>query len=81
MILVTGGAGFIGSNFILDWYQVTDEPLVNLDKPTYAGNPHNLDSLSNHGGHVLIQSDIADRMLVEQAAEWRRMHTLTGVSA
>ena len=42
MILVTGGAGFIGSNFVLDWLRVNDEPVLNLDKLTYAGNLENL---------------------------------------
>ena len=45
MILITGGAGFIGANFVLDWLSVHDEPVVNLDKLTYAGNVHNLASL------------------------------------
>lgn len=61
MILVTGGAGFIGSNYILDWNRVSDELLVNLDKLTYAGNPHNLDSLNDDPGYLFIQGDIADR--------------------
>ena len=46
MILVTGGAGFIGSNFVLDWLAGCDEPVVNLDKLTYAGNLQNLASLN-----------------------------------
>ena len=46
-ILVTGGAGFIGSNFVLDWLAQSEETLVNLDKLTYAGNLHNLESLQN----------------------------------
>jgi len=45
MILVTGGAGFIGSNFVLDWLRQSDEPVVNLDKLTYAGNLGNLAAL------------------------------------
>jgi dTDP-glucose 4,6-dehydratase len=45
MILVTGGAGFIGSNFVLDWLQQSDEPVLTLDALTYAGNVHNLDRL------------------------------------
>lgn len=47
MILVTGGAGFIGSNFVLDWLAQSDEPVVNLDKLTYAGNLENLENLAN----------------------------------
>ncbi len=64
MILVTGGAGFIGSNFVLDWLQSTDEPVVNLDKLTYAGNPDNLASLAGDARHQLVRGDICDRELV-----------------
>ncbi|HCL87660.1 MAG TPA: dTDP-glucose 4,6-dehydratase, partial [Comamonadaceae bacterium] len=55
MILVTGGAGFIGANFVLDWLAACDEPVVNLDKLTYAGNVHNLDSLQGDARHVFVQ--------------------------
>ena len=64
-LLVTGGAGFIGSNFVLDWLAQSDEPVVNLDKLTYAGNLHNLDSLKNDPRHVFVRGDINDRALVE----------------
>lgn len=64
MLLITGGAGFIGANFILDFIAATGEPVVNLDKLTYAGNPRNLDSLRNDDRHSLIQGDIGDRALV-----------------
>ena len=60
MILVTGGAGFIGANFVLDWLAASDEPVLNLDKLTYAGNLHNLDSLQGDPRHVFVQADIAD---------------------
>jgi dTDP-glucose 4,6-dehydratase len=60
MILVTGGAGFIGSNFVLDWCQHTDEAVINLDKLTYAGNVHNLQSLASNPRHIFVQADIAD---------------------
>jgi dTDP-glucose 4,6-dehydratase len=66
MILVTGGAGFIGSNFVLDWIANEDEPVVNLDKLTYAGNPANLASLAGDPRHVLVQGDIADAPLVQR---------------
>jgi dTDP-glucose 4,6-dehydratase len=65
MILVTGGAGFIGSNFVLDWIATTGEVVVNLDKLTYAGNAANLASLANDKRHVFVQGDIADRALVD----------------
>ncbi|MGJ9416924.1 dTDP-glucose 4,6-dehydratase [Massilia sp. CMS3.1] len=64
MILVTGGAGFIGSNFILDWLAQCDEPVLNLDKLTYAGNPDNLASLAGDPRHVFVKGDICDAALV-----------------
>ena len=64
MILVTGGAGFIGANFVLDWLATSDEPVINLDKLTYAGNPDNLSSLQGDTRHVFVHGDICDRALV-----------------
>jgi dTDP-glucose 4,6-dehydratase len=63
-ILVTGGAGFIGSNFVLDWLTVSDELVVNLDKLTYAGNLQNLASLKDDARHQFIQGDIGDYDLI-----------------
>jgi dTDP-glucose 4,6-dehydratase len=63
-ILVTGGAGFIGTNFILDWLEENDEPVVNLDKLTYAGNPGNLRSIAENSQHQLIRGDIGDFEMV-----------------
>lgn len=63
-ILVTGGAGFIGSNFVLDWLAQTDELVVNLDALTYAGNLENLTALSNDSRHCFIHGDICDQQLV-----------------
>lgn len=65
-ILVTGGAGFIGSNFILDWLEHHDELVVNLDKLTYAGNLQNLASLQGDSRHLFIQGDLCDQGLLEQ---------------
>ena len=59
-ILVTGGAGFIGSNFVLDWLAGSDEAVVNLDALTYAGNVHNLDSLRDNPRHIFVHGDIGD---------------------
>jgi len=64
MILVTGGAGFIGANFVLDWLAQSDEPVINLDKLTYAGNPETLQSLQGDARHTLVQGDIGDTALV-----------------
>lgn len=66
MILTTGGAGFIGSNFVLDWFNVSDEPLVNLDKLTYAGNLENLASLKDNPHHIFVKGDIGDVDLIRQ---------------
>ena len=64
MILVTGGAGFIGANFVLDWLSASDEPVLNLDKLTYAGNPENLAALQGDARHVFVQGDIGDADLL-----------------
>ena len=66
MILVTGGAGFIGSNFVLDWLAQCDEPVLNLDVLTYAGNLENLATLQGDARHVFVKGDICDRTLVDR---------------
>ena len=63
-ILVTGGAGFIGSNFVLDWLAQSTETVINLDKLSYAGNLRNLEPVSHHASHIFVQGDIGDRALV-----------------
>ncbi len=65
MILVTGGAGFIGSNFVLDWLAQSDEPILNIDKLTYAGNLKNLAALKDDARHVFVRADICDRAQIE----------------
>jgi dTDP-glucose 4,6-dehydratase len=65
MILVTGGAGFIGSNFVLDWLSAVGEPVVNLDRLTYAGNLENLQSVHEDPRHIFVRGDIGDAALVE----------------
>ena len=64
MLLVTGGAGFIGSNFVLDWLAQSDEGVVNLDKLTYAGNLENLSSVEADSRHMFVKGDIGDAALV-----------------
>lgn len=64
MILITGGAGFIGANFVLDWLAQSDEPVINLDKLTYAGNLNSLAGLRHYLDHVFVKGDIGDAALV-----------------
>ena len=66
MIFVTGGAGFIGANFVLDWLANVDEPVVNIDKLTYAGNLENLASLRADARHIFVQADIGDDKVLAQ---------------
>ena len=66
MILVTGGAGFIGANFVLDWLAHHDEPVINVDKLTYAGNLENLASLQGDARHIFVQADIGDSSVIGQ---------------
>jgi dTDP-glucose 4,6-dehydratase len=66
MILVTGGAGFIGSNFVLEWIANEGSPIVNLDKLTYAGNLDNLAALKHDARHIFVRGDINDRKLIAE---------------
>jgi dTDP-glucose 4,6-dehydratase len=66
MLLVTGGAGFIGSNFVLSTLAATGEAIVNLDKLTYAGDLRNLDSLAGDARHIFVKGDICDRVLLRK---------------
>jgi dTDP-glucose 4,6-dehydratase len=81
MILVTGGAGFIGANFVLEWLAESDEPVVNLDKLTYAGNRENVASLDGDARHVFVQGDIGDRGLVEKLLEEHRPRAIVNFAA
>jgi len=65
-IFVTGGAGFIGGNFVLDWLAQSDEPVINLDKLTYAGNCDTLTALQGDPRHLFVRGDIADRACIDQ---------------
>ena len=65
MIIVTGGAGFIGSNFVLDWLAQHDEPVINIDKLTYAGHLENLKTVINDPRHTFVQADINDRKIID----------------
>ena len=68
-ILVTGGAGFIGSNFILQWIEQEGTPVVNLDKLTYAGNPRNLLEVSSDPRYSFARGDVCDREFVRDLIE------------
>ncbi|MBI5258993.1 MAG: dTDP-glucose 4,6-dehydratase [Burkholderiales bacterium] len=80
-ILVTGGAGFIGSNFVLDWLARSDEPVVNLDLLSYAGNLKNLAALQGDARHVFVQGDIGDRALVDQLLATHRPRAIVHFAA
>jgi len=81
MLLVTGGAGFIGSNFVLAAVGQAREPLVNLDKLTYAGNLRNVEALRGDARHTFVQGDIADRALVRQLLERHRPRAIVHLAA
>ena len=81
MILVTGGAGFIGANFVLDWLGGSPEGVVNLDKLTYAGNLHNLAGVQDDARHVFVQGDIGDSALVAQLLADHRPRAIVNFAA
>ena len=81
MILVTGGAGFIGANFVIEWLRATNEPVVNLDKLTYAGNLANLASLKSDARHVFVRGDIGDQALVEKLLAEHRPRAVVNFAA
>ncbi len=80
-ILVTGGAGFIGSNFVLDWLSGSDEPVVNLDALTYAGNRANLASLDGDARHLFVHGDICDRDRVDRLLAQHRPRAIVHFAA
>jgi dTDP-glucose 4,6-dehydratase len=81
MIVVTGGAGFIGSNFVREWMALTDEPVIVLDKLTYAGNPDNVEGLQNKGESYFICGDIGDSALVETILHTHRPRAVINFAA
>ena len=80
-ILVTGGAGFIGANFVLDWLAQSDEPVINLDKLTYAGNLGNLASLAGNPHHIFVRGDIGDTALVAQLLKAHKPRAIVNFAA
>ncbi|MBX9849542.1 MAG: dTDP-glucose 4,6-dehydratase [Rhodocyclaceae bacterium] len=81
MILVTGGAGFIGSNFVLDWLALHDEPVLNLDKLTYAGNLESLSSIAKDPRHIFVHGDIGNPTLVAQLLAEHRPRAILNFAA
>ena len=81
MILVTGGAGFIGANFISDWLAAVGEPVLNLDKLTYAGNPENLAPLKNDKRLTFIKGDIGESVLVDHLLMTHRPRAIINFAA
>ena len=81
MILVTGGAGFIGSNFVLDWLARHDEPVLNLDALTYAASPANLAALQGDARHVFVHGDVRDRPLLDKLLATHRPRAVLHLAA
>ncbi|QNP49972.1 dTDP-glucose 4,6-dehydratase [Diaphorobacter aerolatus] len=81
MILVTGGAGFIGANFVLDWLATHNEPVVNVDKLTYAGNLQNLRTLQGDARHQFVQGDIGDSALIERLLKEHQPRAIVNFAA
>ena len=80
-ILVTGGAGFIGGNFVLDWVAGSEEVVINLDKLTYAGNPETLSTLHGYPSNIFVQGDIGDRVSVERLLAEHRPRAVINFAA
>jgi dTDP-glucose 4,6-dehydratase len=80
-ILVTGAAGFIGSNFVLDWFVQSNEDVISLDLLTYAGNLENLSSLNANPHHHFIKGNIGDRELVSQLLQKHQVRAVVNFAA
>lgn len=81
MIFVTGGAGFIGANFVLNWFQQGNEPLVNIDKLTYAGNLRTLSTLEGSAEHIFARVDICDRAELDRLLSEHRPRAIVHFAA
>lgn len=81
MILVTGGAGFIGANFVLNWLATNNESVINLDKLTYAGNLNNLSSLKDDVRHFFVHADINDKVTVDRLLQEHRPRAIVHFAA
>ena len=81
MILVTGGAGFIGGNFVLDWIASADEPVINVDKLTYAGNLQTLTPIKDNPNHIFVQADIGDAAVISQLLDQYKPRAVVNFAA
>ena len=81
MILVTGGAGFIGANFVLDWLAQSDEAVINLDILSYAGNLENLSALAEDERHIFVKGDIGDSTLATDLLQRYRPRAIVNFAA
>ena len=81
MILVTGGAGFIGGQFVLDWIASADEPVINVDKLTYAGNLQTLTPIKDNPNHIFVQADIGDAAVISQLLDQYKPRAVVNFAA
>jgi dTDP-glucose 4,6-dehydratase len=81
MILVTGGCGFIGARFVLDWLGSREEPLVNLDALTYAASPQALAALAGDARHTFVHGDVCDRALIDKVLATHRPRAIVHLAA
>ena len=79
MILVTGGAGFIGSNFIHNWFTNSEEPIIALDKLTYAGNLGNLEVLKGRSNFRFVRTDISNRKIIKKLLRDEKPRAVVGL--
>ena len=78
--MVTGGAGFIGSNFILNWLEQNNEQVVNIDKLKYAGNLENLKSIENNSNHTFVKEDILNRQKITELCKYYNPRYIDDIS-
>ena len=80
-ILVTGGSGFIGSNFIIQWLGNSSEKIINLDKITYAAQLDNLSKIKNHTSYEFVKGDIGDKTLINNILEEKKPRAIINFAA
>ena len=80
-IMVTGGAGFIGSNFVIEWLERHNEKVINVDKLTYAGNLENLVTLEDNLNHIFVHEDISNTQVINQLLQDYKPHFIINFAA